>query len=253
MALCSGRACCVKPAAGCKPGPHTLATLCREAEILAEERQNVVLEAIGDCAGVRAGINLEAVCDSVAIEDVVELGGIESQAILIAHIHCNGTVLLEIPDVLMVVADQVQIQQVLMNLMLNGIEAMKETGGILTVKTEPGEGGQVLISVSDTGVGLPAGRADEIFDAFFTTKPQGTGMGLAISRPIVESHGGRDVSFHPANRSREFLLQMTAWPCGYMIYLDHPNCSAVMYSAYQSGQFASLCPLRFSCSQAPLS
>jgi signal transduction histidine kinase len=75
--------------------------------------------------------------------------------------------------------------------MLNGIEAMKETGGVLTVKTEPGEGGQVLISVSDTGVGLPAGRADEIFNAFFTTKPQGTGMGLAISRSVVESHGGR--------------------------------------------------------------
>jgi signal transduction histidine kinase len=78
-----------------------------------------------------------------------------------------------------------------MNLMLNGIEAMKETGGVLTVKTGRDEGGQVLISVSDTGVGLPAERADEIFNAFFTTKPQGSGMGLAISRSIVESHGGR--------------------------------------------------------------
>ena len=75
--------------------------------------------------------------------------------------------------------------------MLNGIEAMKETGGVLTVKTERGEGGEVLISVSDTGIGLPAGKADEIFNAFFTTKPQGSGMGLAISRSIVESHGGR--------------------------------------------------------------
>jgi PAS domain S-box-containing protein len=88
-------------------------------------------------------------------------------------------------------ADRVQLQQVLMNLMLNGIEAMKETGGVLTVKTGRCDGGQVLISVSDTGVGLPAGRADEIFNAFFTTKPQGSGMGLAISRSIVESHGGR--------------------------------------------------------------
>jgi signal transduction histidine kinase len=68
---------------------------------------------------------------------------------------------------------------------------MKETGGVLTVKTGRGEGGQVLISVSDTGIGLPAGTTDEIFDAFFTTKPQGSGMGLAISRSIVESHGGR--------------------------------------------------------------
>ena len=94
-------------------------------------------------------------------------------------------------DLPKITADRVQLQQVLMNLMLNGIEAMKETGGVLTVKTGRGEGGQVLISVSDTGVGLPAERADEIFNAFFTTKPQGSGMGLAISRSIVESHGGR--------------------------------------------------------------
>jgi PAS domain S-box-containing protein len=94
-------------------------------------------------------------------------------------------------DLPKITADRVQLQQVLMNLMLNGIEAMKETGGVLTVRTGRGEGGEVLISVSDTGVGLPAGRADEIFNAFFTTKPQGSGMGLAISRSIVESHGGR--------------------------------------------------------------
>jgi PAS domain S-box-containing protein len=94
-------------------------------------------------------------------------------------------------DLPKITADRVQLQQVLMNLILNGIEAMKETGGVLTVKTEQGEGGQVLISVSDTGVGLPAGSADEIFNAFFTTKPQGSGMGLAISRSIVEAHGGR--------------------------------------------------------------
>jgi PAS domain S-box-containing protein len=96
-----------------------------------------------------------------------------------------------VADLPKITADRVQLQQVLMNLMLNGIEAMKETGGVLTVKTGRGECGQVLISVSDTGVGLPAGRADAIFNAFFTTKPQGSGMGLAISRSIVESHGGR--------------------------------------------------------------
>ena len=94
-------------------------------------------------------------------------------------------------DLPKITADRVQLQQVLMNLMLNGIEAMKETGGVLSVKTGRGECGQVLISVSDTGVGLPAGKADEVFNAFFTTKPQGSGMGLAISQSIVESHGGR--------------------------------------------------------------
>jgi PAS domain S-box-containing protein len=90
-----------------------------------------------------------------------------------------------------ITADRVQLQQVLMNLMLNAIEAMKETGGVLTVKSQVGDDGQLLISVSDTGEGLPAEKADQIFNAFFTTKPQGSGMGLAISRSIIESHGGR--------------------------------------------------------------
>jgi signal transduction histidine kinase len=90
-----------------------------------------------------------------------------------------------------ITADRVQLQQVLMNLMLNGIEAMKETGGVLTVKSQFCEDGQVKISVNDTGPGLPLGKADQIFDAFFTTKPQGSGMGLAISKSIVESQGGR--------------------------------------------------------------
>ena len=90
-----------------------------------------------------------------------------------------------------VTADRVQLQQVLMNLMLNGIEAMKEDPGKLTIKSELGQDGQLVISVSDTGVGLPAENADQIFNAFFTTKPQGSGMGLAICRSIVESHSGR--------------------------------------------------------------
>jgi signal transduction histidine kinase len=68
---------------------------------------------------------------------------------------------------------------------------MKDTAGDLSIKTELGQGGQLLISVSDTGVGLPNENTEQIFDAFFTTKPQGSGMGLSISRSIVESHGGR--------------------------------------------------------------
>lgn len=90
-----------------------------------------------------------------------------------------------------VMADRVQLQQVLMNLMLNGIEAIQSTKGELSIKSQLSEDGQLLISVTDTGVGLPAEDADRIFDAFFTTKSQGTGLGLAITRSIVESHGGR--------------------------------------------------------------
>ena len=90
-----------------------------------------------------------------------------------------------------VMADRVQLQQVFMNLMLNAIEAMKDTGGGLTIKSQLNQDGQLLVSVTDTGVGLPPENADRIFDAFYTTKPQGSGMGLAITRSIVESHGGR--------------------------------------------------------------
>jgi PAS domain S-box-containing protein len=92
-----------------------------------------------------------------------------------------------LPDI---IADRVQLQQVLMNLMLNGIEAMNETGGVLTIMSARDDG-RVQISVSDTGVGLPAESVDRMFDAFVTTKPHGSGMGLSISRTIIESHGGR--------------------------------------------------------------
>ena len=87
--------------------------------------------------------------------------------------------------------DRVQLQQVVMNLMLNAVEAMKDSGGELVVTSEQTDSRQVLISFSDTGVGLPDNKEHRIFEAFFSTKPQGTGMGLAISRSIVESHGGR--------------------------------------------------------------
>jgi PAS domain S-box-containing protein len=97
------------------------------------------------------------------------------------------------PELPKVSADRVQLQQVLMNLMLNGFEAISEgkVAGRLTIKSQQNPEDQVLISVNDTGIGLPPERADKVFDAFFTTKPQGTGMGLSISRSIIESHGGR--------------------------------------------------------------
>jgi PAS domain S-box-containing protein len=96
-------------------------------------------------------------------------------------------------DLPQVMADRVQLQQVLMNLILNGIEAMKDADRTreLAIKSVRAETDQVLVSVNDTGVGLPPEQMEQIFDAFFTTKPHGTGMGLRISRSIIESHGGR--------------------------------------------------------------
>src|SRR6516165_4737810 len=96
-------------------------------------------------------------------------------------------------DLAPIKADRVQLQQVLINLMLNSIEAMKSmnTPGKLTIKSQQDDSGQLLISVMDTGVGVPPEKIEQIFNAFFTSKPQGTAMGLAISRSIIESHGGR--------------------------------------------------------------
>jgi signal transduction histidine kinase len=79
----------------------------------------------------------------------------------------------------------------LMNLMLHAVESMKDTIGELTIRSQLSEDSQLLISVRDTAVTLPTEKADQTFDAFSTTKPQGTGIGLAITRSIVDSHGGR--------------------------------------------------------------
>jgi signal transduction histidine kinase len=113
-------------------------------------------------------------------------------------------------DLPQVMGDRVQLQQVFMNLMLNGIDAMKgmNAGGEITIKSQQGENGQLLISVSDSGVGLPLQEADQIFDAFFTTKRHGTGMGLSISRSIVESHGGRLWAADNSPRGASFYLTL---------------------------------------------
>jgi PAS domain S-box-containing protein len=106
-----------------------------------------------------------------------------------------------------IVGDRVQLEQVLMNLMLNAIEAMHDAKGDLTITSQSTDDGHLSICVSDTGVGIPADKTDQIFDTFFTTKPQGTGMGLAISRSIVESHGGR--LWATANSGRGSTFQFT--------------------------------------------
>jgi PAS domain S-box-containing protein len=113
----------------------------------------------------------------------------------------------EIPEVM---ADRVQLQQILMNLMLNAIEAMKGTGGDLAIRSEMREPGELLISVSDHGVGLPMDIPGTMFDAFVTTKPQGTGMGLAITRSIVDAHGGRLWASANAGPGATFFFTLSA-------------------------------------------
>jgi C4-dicarboxylate-specific signal transduction histidine kinase len=105
-----------------------------------------------------------------------------------------------------VMADRIQLQQVFMNLMVNGIDAMKDvsTTRELTIKAQQVTDGQLLISVSDTGIGLPPQQAEQIFSAFFTTKAHGTGMGLPISRSIIETHGGRLWATSDSGRGASF-------------------------------------------------
>jgi len=129
--------------------------------------------------------------------ELVDLNEIIREMVLLLHSEATRfSILIRTEfaaDLPQVMGDRVQLQQVLMNLMMNSIDAMKDADGTreLTVQSQRGESAQVLISVSDTGVGLPAQQADNIFNAFFTTKTHGTGMGLRISRSIVESHAGR--------------------------------------------------------------
>ena len=97
-----------------------------------------------------------------------------------------------------------------MNLMINSIDAMKAVDGTreLAIKSQRAENEQLLVSVSDTGVGLPPQQADQIFDAFFTTKAHGTGMGLRICRSIVESHGGRLWAANNTPRGASFYVTL---------------------------------------------
>jgi signal transduction histidine kinase len=113
------------------------------------------------------------------------------------------------PELHMTLGDVVQLRQVLMNLMLNGIDAMKDVAADreLLIKSQQDDNGQIRISVSDTGVGLQPHQVEQIFNTFFTTKPNGLGMGLPISRSIVESHGGR--LWPSANPQRGAIFQFT--------------------------------------------
>jgi len=127
--------------------------------------------------------------------DIVDVNEVIRDMVIVLHNEANRhsvTMHTDLAEELpKVMADRVQLQQALMNLMLNGIEAMRDTSGELSIKSQLADHSRLLISIADTGVGLPSEKIDKIFNAFFTTKSQGTGLGLAITRSIVESHGGR--------------------------------------------------------------
>jgi PAS domain S-box-containing protein len=123
-------------------------------------------------------------------EIIREMIGLLRSEVLRYNISVRTELAADLPQI---IGDRVQLQQVTMNLIVNSIDAMKYVEGIreMAIKSQRAENEQILVSVSDTGIGLPPQQAEQIFNAFFTTKPQGTGMGLRISRSIIESHGGR--------------------------------------------------------------
>jgi len=148
--------------------------------------------------------------------EVIDINEINRETITLLRDEAaryNISVLTELAaDLPQIVADRVQLQQVVMNLIVNSIEAMRAVDGIreLVVKSQRSEDGQILVSVSDTGIGFPPQLAEQIFDPFFTTKPQGTGMGLRISRSIIESHGGRLWAVGSPERGAIFNLSLPA-------------------------------------------
>jgi C4-dicarboxylate-specific signal transduction histidine kinase len=127
-------------------------------------------------------------------------------------------------DLPLVMGDRVQLQQVLMNLRMNGIDAMKGVDRTreLTIQSQRDENGQVPVSVGDTGVGLPPQHADKIFNSFFTTKSHGTGLGLQISRSIVESNGGRLWAADNSPRGARFCFTLppSGETCGSVVSGD---------------------------------
>src|SRR5207253_9130342 len=125
------------------------------------------------------------------VGDVVALAAAESVA---RGVAIRTDVAADLPIVL---GDRVQLQQVLLNLVVNGMDAMstvdeRERRLEIRGRSDTQDGGPAArISVQDRGVGLDAGKVDRLFEAFYTTKPHGMGMGLAISRSIIDTHGGR--------------------------------------------------------------
>jgi C4-dicarboxylate-specific signal transduction histidine kinase len=129
--------------------------------------------------------------------EVVDLNEIIREMIALLRseaLRYNISVRMELAaDLPQIIGDRVQLQQVTMNLIVNSIDAMKDSDGTreIAIKSQRAEDEQIQVSVSDTGIGIPPQQAEQIFNAFFTTKPHGTGMGLRISQSIIESHGGR--------------------------------------------------------------
>ncbi|WP_437311328.1 hybrid sensor histidine kinase/response regulator [Sorangium sp. So ce388] len=142
------------------------------------------------------------------IRDVVRL--MASAALL-----AGTTVRIELaPGLPRVRGDRIQLQQVLLNLLVNALDAVARhppEARLVVVRTRRADGGQVELSVADSGEGIPPADLERVFEPFFTSKPQGLGVGLAISRSIVEAHGGRLWAEHCPGEGATFRCALPVW------------------------------------------
>jgi signal transduction histidine kinase len=141
------------------------------------------------------------------IGDVIPLLRTEVQG---HHISLRMDLLPGLPPVF---ADRIQLQQVILNLLMNAIESMASVDDRpreLVVCSRGQEGDQVVVTVQDAGVGIDPSKADQLFSAFFTTKPGGMGMGLSISRSIIEAHGGKFWATRNAGHGATFHFALPA-------------------------------------------
>jgi signal transduction histidine kinase len=154
---------------------------------------------------------------SPAQQDVLAINGPIREVIELTRteaIKTRVSVTAELADGLPLVrGDRVQLQQVMLNLIVNAIEALsgvREGEREVLIRTEQDPSGDVLVTVRDTGPGLDVKNSERVFEAFYTTKPSGMGMGLSICRSIIEAHGGR--LWASTNEPRGAMLQFTLPP-----------------------------------------
>src|SRR5262249_27884786 len=167
-----------------------------------DEQSRMVRDALGKAAeqSLRAGYIIRRLRDFVArgeserrVESIQKLIEEASALALVGARQSNIQVRFKFaPHLGLVLADKVQIQQVILNLMRNAIESMEQSDRReLTITTESGDDNTVAVSIADTGPGIAPEVLSQLFQPFITTKPQGMGIGLSISRTIIEAHGGQ--------------------------------------------------------------